>query len=553
MSGEGAKAAGNVAGAVVRRAADHPGQTAVRVPRRSGGGIAFTDESFRSWEQKVRAAEARLGRQGIGKGTRVLVLARPGLELLTAVFALLWRGAVPVVIDAGMGRRRFLACVQRSRPEAVVGIPLALALSRLFPRPFATVRARLSTRALLRPDTSPPDPAACPVPVAPDDPVALLFTSGSTGPAKGVVYRSRHLAAQLEALRAAFSIEEGEVDFPMLPVFALFNPALGMTTVIPPMHPARPARADGRLLLEVMVAAGVTNSFGSPVLWRKLARAGAAEGGATVASLRRMLAAGAAVPPDLVGELRPVFPQAQLYSPYGATEALPLTLIDGDAIERGAEATREGRGVCVGRPLPRVDLRILPVAGETLAPADLDRPEPPGTIGEIVVSGPVVTAEYDALPEATRRSKVGGPDGRLWHRMGDAGYLDGEGRLWFVGRVAERVVLDDGAVLYTECVEQIFLRHPRVERCALLGIGPAAHRTPALVVQPVEGAYPRSETDLATWKRELRELAEAHPAAGAVRHFFFRRSFPVDPRHNAKIHRLAMAREYYAHGWHPTE
>ena len=553
MSAGRAEEDGNVAGAVVRRAAAHPDQTAVRIPRRSGGGISFADESFRSWEQRVRAAQELLGRQGIGKGTRVLVLARPGLELLTAVFALLWRGAVPVVIDAGMGRRRFLACVQRSRPEAVVGIPLALALSRLFPRPFATVRARLSTRALLRAPAPPPDPAASPVPVAPDDPVALLFTSGSTGPAKGVVYRRRHLAAQLEALRGAFSIEEGEVDFPMLPVFALFNPALGMTTVIPPMHPAHPARADGRLLLEVMAAAGVTNSFGSPVLWRKLARAGAAEGSPRVPSLRRMLAAGAAVPPDLVGELRPVFPHARLSSPYGATEALPLTLIDGDSIEREAAATREGRGVCVGRPLPAVDLRILPVGGETLEAADLGHPQSPGAIGEIVVSGPVVTAEYDALPEATRRSKVQEPDGRLWHRMGDAGYLDGEGRLWFVGRVAERVVLENGALLYTECVEQVFLRHPRVERCALLGIGPAAHRTPALVVQPVEGAYPRSETDLATWKQELRAIAEAHATTAAVRHFFFRRSFPVDPRHNAKIHRLAMAREYYAHGWHPTE
>ena len=551
-SEEGAGGAGanaNVARHLGTRAEDAPDRLAVRVPRASGRSLSFADVSYRRLEAITARLGGRLASAGIRKGSRVSVLARPGLELIAGVFAILRIGAIPVVIDPGMGLRAFLRCVRRSRPDAVFGIRRGLWVSRVFRGAFRFVRARIPADAVHG------DPAGAAmsfplVPTSPEDRAAILFTSGSTGPAKGVVYEHGMFEAQIEAVRDGFGIEPGEVDFPMLPVFALFNPALGMTTVVPPMDPARPAKADPGLQLRVLREAGATNTFGSPVLWRRIVEAAEADGG-RLPDLRRILVAGAALPPALAARMGEVFPGARVYSPYGATEALPLTVIGREGILAAAPETERGAGVCVGRPLPGVRLRVVAPGAEpgpSGGPADLG----PGEVGEILASGPMVTREYDAMEDATRQAKVSDGD-RFWHRMGDLGYRDGEGRLWFCGRVAERVVTGAGAVLYPECCEQVFNRHPRVYRTALVGIGPANDRVPGIVVQPADGKVPRGEEEIGRWVAELRELGATTAMTTGIRHFFFRRDFPVDVRHNAKIHRLRLAKEYAAHGWHPTE
>ncbi len=539
----------NVARHLAERARDAGDRLAIRVPLRKRGAIDFEDTSFAELERMVAGAAGRMAGRGLRKGSRVLVLARPGLELIAGVFSILRIGAVPVVIDPGMGLKSFLQCVERSAPEGVFGIPKGLLLSRIFRRPFQTVSQRFSTRmvrkgadggSLLFPE----------VPAAGGDRAAILFTSGSTGPAKGVVYEHGMFGAQIETVRRRFGIEPGEVDFPMLPVFALFNPALGMTTVVPPMDPGRPAEADPALQIAVMKAAGVTNSFGSPVLWRRIVDHGA-RAGETVETLRRILVAGAALPPSLAARLPEVAPRAAVFSPYGATEALPLTVVDGEEIAAAAPRTEKGEGVCVGRPVPGVKIRVVKVGGETLGPEDLSS-LPAGKVGEIIASGPVVTREYDRMEEATRKAKV--RDGEiLWHRMGDLGRIDGEGRLWFCGRVVERVRTRDGTDFYPECCEQVFNRHSRVYRSALIGMGPSKNRTPGIVVEPVEGAYPKSEEEINEWVSELKELGRDTAMTRPIRHFFFRKTFPVDVRHNAKIHRLDLAKEYTVHGMHPTE
>jgi len=158
-------------------------------------------------------------------------------------------------------------------------------------------------------------------------------------------------------------------------------------------------------------------------------------------------------------------------------------------------------------------------------------------IGEIIVRGPVVTELYDALYQETQAAKiVDRASGHVWHRMGDTGYLDAEGRLWFCGRKAERVVTPSGT-LFTEPCEQVFRQHPQVRRCALVGLGPRGQQRPALVVESsLRGAAARR---LAT---ELRALAAQHAHTAAIETFFLRPKFPVDVRHNAKIHRLTLAK-----------
>jgi acyl-CoA synthetase (AMP-forming)/AMP-acid ligase II len=330
----------------------------------------------------------------------------------------------------------------------------------------------------------------------------------------------------------------------MLPVFALFNPALGLTTVVPEMNPSRPATVDPAVIVQAITQGGVTNSFGSPVLWRKVVDHCLARR-ITLPSLRRVLCAGAPVPPPLMADFRKVAPQATMYSPYGATEALPVaTVSDREILESAAARTAAGAGTCVGRPVPGVDVRVIRLDDEPIREWSDDLVLPVGEIGEIVVRGAQVTREYDHLPEATAAAKI--PDPRatrhpapgtspVWHRMGDCGSFDAEGRLWFCGRKAERVRTAHGD-MFTERCEPVFNQHPAVARCALIGLGAPGTQEPAIVVETKPGATVTAA--------ELRSLGRACPTTRDITAFFFHPGLPVDVRHNAKIHRLALARQF---------
>jgi acyl-CoA synthetase (AMP-forming)/AMP-acid ligase II len=379
---------------------------------------------------------------------------------------------------------------------------------------------------------------------------AVLFTSGSTGAPKGVCYEHGMFEAQVRLIRETYGIQPGEVDLPMLPIFALFNPALGMTTVVPEIDPSRPAQVDPAKIVQAIQQENVTNSFGSPTLWGKIGAHCVAEK-ITLPSLRRVLCAGAPVPASLWKNSAAFLPNGRLHSPYGATEALPVATVAANEIDPTSV-----RGACVGRPLPGVDVKIIALSDAPFSALSQARELPAGEIGEIIVRGAAVTQAYDALPEATAAAKIPNilgqqpvtsrlaPDtsapataGAAWHRMGDCGYLDADGRLWFCGRKAERVETANGA-LFTEPCEQVFRSHPHAGRCALVGIGPRGQQQPALVVE----AKGDRNVDLKVVASELRALAVQQAHTATIQRFYFHPAFPVDVRHNAKIHRLELAK-----------
>jgi acyl-CoA synthetase (AMP-forming)/AMP-acid ligase II len=525
--------------------AEQQGQRlALRVPggRLGDGRIAYQDDTFAELNREVDARCHQLTEAGIARGTKVLVMVKPGRDLIALVFAMFKMGAVPVLIDPGMGLKGFLNCVRRSQPEALVAIPLGVWVSRVFRAPFRSVKTVVTVRTQPR---IPVGQCLVPFAVAPtsgNDLAAVLFTSGSTGPAKGVLYQHRMFEAQVELIREQYAIRPGEVDLPMLPVFALFNPALGMTTVVPEINPSRPATVDPAKIVQAIQQCQVTNTFGSPVLWKKIGRY-CLEREIQLPSLQRILMAGAPVPPQLIRDFRRILPHGAIHTPYGATESLPVTSISGvEILEETQAATDSGRGTCVGRPLPRMEVRILPLSDRVEGPEFLEQPLPSGEVGEIAVRGPVVTEAYDHLPEATAGAKIEGKDG-IWHRIGDLGYLDESGRLWFCGRKAERVETPSGR-LYTDCCEAIFNRHPRVHRCALIGLGPVGSQAAAIVVEPEPGQFPRRAAERAVWVAELKDLGASTPATAKIDRFFFHKSLPVDVRHNAKIHRRTLAKIY---------
>ncbi|HBK47006.1 MAG TPA: peptide synthase, partial [Xanthomonadaceae bacterium] len=372
---------------------------------------------------------------------------------------------------------------------------------------------------------------------APDDVAAILFTSGSTGVPKGVVYRHRHFVGQIELLRNAFGMLPGGVDLPTFPPFALFDPALGLTSVIPDMDPTRPARADPRRLHDAIARFGVTQLFGSPALMRVLA-----DYGRPLPTLQRVTSAGAPVPPDVVARIRALLPDdAQFWTPYGATECLPVAVIEGRELESTRAATEAGAGTCVGRVVAPNQVRIIAIDDAAIGDWSGVRELPAGQVGEITVAGPTATDSYFNRDAATAIAKIrerladGGE--RVVHRMGDVGYFDAEGRLWFCGRKTQRVETAHGP-MYTEQVEPVFNVHPAVKRTALVGVGEYGRQLPVLCVELAEDAaadaWPRIEG-------ELRELGAAHPHAAGIGRFLRHDGFPVDIRHNAKIGREKLA------------
>ncbi|MBH1665213.1 AMP-binding protein [Stenotrophomonas maltophilia] len=536
----------NIAARLPELARERPDQIAIRCPGRrgAGNGMAAYDVTldYRQLDARSDAMAAGLAGYGIGRGVRTVVMVRPSPEFFLLMFALFKLGAVPVLVDPGIDRRALKQCLDEAQPEAFIGIPLAH-VARLALRwaPSATrlvtVGRRLAWGGTTLAALERAGAQAGPMLAATDgeDMAAILFTSGSTGVPKGVVYRHRHFLGQIELLGSAFGMEAGGVDLPTFPPFALFDPALGLTSVIPDMDPTRPAQADPARLHDAIQRFGVTQLFGSPALMRVLARHGR-----PLPSVTRVTSAGAPVPPDVVATIRGLLPAgAQFWTPYGATECLPVAVVEGHELERTRAATEGGAGTCVGNVVAPNEVRIIAIDDAPLTDWSQVRVLATGEVGEITVAGPTATDSYFNRPQATAAAKIAETlaDGstRIVHRMGDVGYFDAQGRLWFCGRKTQRVETAHGP-LYTEQVEPVFNTVQGVARTALVGVGPAGAQVPVLCVE-----LQRGQSDSPALHEARRALAGARLPEAGLQHFLVHPAFPVDIRHNAKIGREKLA------------
>ncbi|MBI85534.1 MAG: peptide synthase [Planctomycetaceae bacterium] len=543
----------NVSTRLNRSAEQFPQSTAIAVPatRNSTGRRSYTTCTFQELDAECTALAGGLHALGVRPGTRLALLVRPGIEFIALTFAMLKAGAVIVLIDPGMGRKNLIGCLQAVEPEGFVTIPLVHAVRTLLGRRFPRARYNVTLgrrwfwngvtldqlRALGKQRG-----AGCldGWEAASDDPAAIIFTTGSTGPPKGVLYRHGNFSQQVDELRDFYQIQPGEIDLPGFPLFALFNCAMGVTTVIPDMDPTRPAQVNPRHIVEAIQDWQVTQAFGSPALWNVVARHCEKEQ-VQLPSLRRVLSAGAPVPPHVLRTLKTVIAsEGDVHTPYGATESLPVSSIAASEILDGTEkASQCGAGTCVGKPFPGIDWRVIGVSDSAITCIEESMELPNGEIGELIVCGGVVTTEYVTRREVNALSKI--HDGeRLWHRMGDVGYLDEQNRFWFCGRKAHRVITNQGT-LYTVPCEAVFNTHPAVSRSALVGIGPPGRQTPVLIVEPFPDQMPRKSNQRRRFTHELKTTADRHEHTNRIDHFLFHPSFPVDIRHNAKIFREKLA------------
>lgn len=564
-AGHRADVTGSVAGWLERNARAFPDKPAVIHP--DGGGTRYGTITYGRLQETVEELARGFRRAGITRGTKTVLMAPPGPELFALAFALFRVGAVPVVVDPGMGVRRMLHCYRAVGAEAFIGPPLAHLVRVLGRRTFAGVRVPVTlgrrrlgrghTLSALRATPATGRPADAAALTGGDDLLMIGFTTGSTGPAKGVEYTHRMALSIARQIEAVHGRTRDDVSLVTLPFYGVLDLVYGSTLVLAPLAPARVAQADPALLVDALERFRVTTMFASPALLRNLAGhlTGAARGRHPLPDLRCVVSGGAPVPDGVVAALRGVLDEkARIHVTYGATEVLPITSIEateilGDGESAGTAArAAAGEGTCVGRPVPGTRVTIAPVTDGPLARLDSATSRPAGRVGEILVHGDSVSRRYHRAPHCDAVHKVteerpGGEAPRVWHRTGDLGRLDDEGRLWFCGRAAQRVrtAYRD---LHTVRCEGVFNAHPLVRRTALVGIGPAGAQRPVVCVETEPGPQGAvlDDTGWTNLVGELRAMAEAHAPTTGLQDFLRHPGFPVDIRHNAKIGREELAR-----------
>ncbi|GHG61938.1 AMP-binding protein [Streptomyces griseocarneus] len=515
--------------------ARHPEQVCLRYPVSGGEFGALTRAEAAALSLSTAAA---LDRAGIRPGHRVAVLTRDPVELAVGVVTLIGTGAVPVLVDGSLPLAVMRRCLAAAAPDAVLGEPLADLAGRLTGWGGRGVRRRLAVGApvvwpgpsldRLRRRVTPRRELTDP----PDDATALIvFTSGATGPPKGVVHRHTALRAVARAFTEGLPPAR-ELSVAAFAPAAFLGPLLGTTMVVPRLDLRRPARVRAHALAEAVLRTGAGTLWGSPALVDRLARH-CHRTGTALPTLRHILSFGATLPYPVLDRVRGCLPDVTVHSVYGATEALPVSAIDHHELLALRPATVGGHGVCLGRPLPGVEVRVLPP----------DHPAGPGApglrcgaVGELAVTGEYVSSGY-LDPAATRAAKERGAHGEVVHRTGDAGHLDEQGRIWFHGRLAHRVPTTDGE-LFTERVEPVLEEVPGVRRVALVGVASSGDRRPVVVVECERSGPGRAEV-----RRGVRKaLADGAGGASADLPVLFHRSLPVDHRHGAKIDRARLAR-----------
>jgi acyl-CoA synthetase (AMP-forming)/AMP-acid ligase II len=533
------KTSANIASHLPAMAKLAPDRPAIIAPK---GGGQWERLTFAELDAKSDAYARGLEKIGITRGVRTVLMAPPSLDFFPLVFGMFKVGAVMVLIDPGIKREALLACLKEVKAQAFVGIPKAHLARLMFPSVFREVRVLVTvggfrlwggvtTPALAKLGADGPPKMIEP---EPHETAAILFTSGSTGIPKGVVYTHEMFDAQVRTIRETYGIAPGEIDLPTFPLFALFDPALGMTAVLPEMDFRFPAKADPAKLAAAIEAHGCTEMFGSPALLDNLGRWGTAKG-VKLKTLKRVLCAGAPVRTDVLERMSYVLePDAQIFTPFGATESLPVASIGSKDVLGGTAAeTAKGQGICVGKPVDTAHVRLIRISDEPIEAWSDDLLVPPGAIGEITVRGPQVTREYWARPDQTKLAKIREGDAVV-HRMGDVGRFDEQGRLWMCGRKSHRVETPSGTH-FTVPVEEILNTHPAVRRTALVRLD----RKPVVLIE----REPKQALSDEALMAEVRELAQAHPVTKPILDFHvFPGVFPVDTRHNAKIEREALTR-----------
>lgn len=506
-----------------------------------GSKFRYDTITFAQLEAKSNQIARGIVEMGLAKGSRVALMVPPGIDFVVNVFGLFKAGVVIILIDPGMGKKNMIQCLSESKPLGMVGIRLAQVARTIYRNKFPKCTKNVSVGGFFPRCTSqsrfyqlPTD--FSPLEMSREDEAAIIFTTGSTGPPKGVLYRHRNFLQQCEQIRDYFQIAPGTTDVSGFPLFALFNTAMGTTTVFPEMDPTRPADVYPPNIIDAVNQFSADQSFGSPALWNTVSNYCQANS-VQLPTIKRILSAGAPVPASVLQRIKQVIaPDGDAFTPYGATESLPVACNSASVVlGETAEKTNNGGGTCVGNRFSGIQWRVIEISDEPIQTIEQANEVAHGSVGELIVQGPVVTDQYVTRTDANAFHKIADGD-KFWHRMGDVGYLDDQDRFWFCGRKSHRLRTAAGA-MYTIPCEAIFNTHERIYRSALVGIGDAGAQKPVLIAEPLPEHWPQSDSQRDELIDQLRALAKNHWQTDGIEHFLLNPSLPVDIRHNSKIFR----------------
>lgn len=515
----------NFCDAILRAALQHPQRLALSIPRANDHYRSCDDVSYGQLLDRAADIQYGLARKGLTCGDRVLVIATPGIDLYALVIALLGAGLVPVLIDRGMSRARLMAALRASGAKAAVGERRLLRLWWLVPPLWRLPRFALDRKAPGVPRL--PQPAShkafqC-VTLEPDHHGLITFTSGSTGLPKGADRTHHSLIQQHRAIRAHWPDQDDDLDSPCFPVLVLHNLCCGISSLLPATDLAHPGQANAPAILAQLQQNPVTRIACAPAYLARLVDAGQTSA-TTLPGVRSVVVGGSTMNEALARNCQRLFPNARIRVVYGSTEAEPITDVD---LPELLQHWHKGEGHLVGKPADMVEVKIIPPGWPIDTANQIDAcPQPPGQIGEILVSGPHVLQGYVDNPAANRENKIPREDSGVWHRTGDAGYLDEEGRLWLVGRIKDAFDAD-GQTRYTFPAEKALDSLPGVRRSALLP--PQADGAEADSLLVLEG-----QPDIPALAKVLRHYGYQNTRLYRVC------SMPVDGRHNSKIDRSAL-------------
>ncbi|NUM36271.1 MAG: AMP-binding protein [Candidatus Brocadiae bacterium] len=508
--------------------------------------VAYTHFTYSQLHSDSDCIARGLYKIGFKRKDLCALMVKPGLDFFSIMFALFKAGIVPVLIDPGIGMKPLKSCLDEVEPKGFIGIAFAQIARKILRWASHSIQIAVTSGKAdwicgfslreVREIGKSSESFPIVVPEA-EETAAILFTSGSTGIPKGVIYTHENFIEQVERIRQMFHIIPGEIDVPTFPPFALFDPALGMTAVVPDMDPRYPAKARPEKIHEAIQDFGVTNMFGSPGFLNTFSRDGVKKT-KKLPTIKRIISAGAPALPSTLERMQQMLSEGiEVYTPYGATECMPVSLIGSKEVLATRKKNQEGYGICVGKPVENISVSIIPISDEAIPCYENSLCLTTGQIGEIVVQGPTVTIGYFRRPKETALAKMKDQEGRLYHRMGDLGYLDEEGRLWFCGRKSHRVRTAQ-KIMFTIPCEGVYNAHPSVFRTALVGVGKPENALPVICVELEPGVSTKE------WKRienELRDLGSKFEHTKIIQHFLLHPAFPVDIRHNAKIQREKLS------------
>ncbi len=393
---------GNVGHCLSETARRMPDAIAVAAPRNSRlsnrsrqiGSIEYDRVTFSKLEAVSNQVANGIRALGVKPGTRLALMVPPGIDFVTHVFGLFKAGVVVILIDPGMGKRNMIRCLAAATPQGIVGIAKAHVARLLFRRRFPQCKVNVVVGNRYWPGCHSADnfarlsPEFRPLEIVREDPAAIIFTTGSTGPPKGVLYRHRVFLEQAAQIQQYFDIQPGSTDVSGFPLFALFNAAMGTTTVFPEMDPTRPAEVHPPNIIDAVEKFNANQSFGSPALWNNVSSYCETHS-VHLPSIKRVLTAGAPVSPLVLQRIKKIIaPDGEVFTPYGATEALPVACISATEVLRETAAkTNQGGGTCVGNRFPKLSWRVIQITDEPLADISATKEMPTGEIGELIVQG----------------------------------------------------------------------------------------------------------------------------------------------------------------------